>query len=128
MNQIGLALTNLWAHIPLYRLADANDQNNLCLGAGICSTDNKGNVVAQNQTTLSSPLTDSLKTIVDTLLTVAGAIAVIVIIVAGIRYITSTGDATRVKQSKDTLLYAIAGLVVVILSYAIVNFVTTNIT
>lgn len=60
------------------------------------------------------------------LLFIAGAIAVIVIIYGGIRYVTSTGDATRVKQAKDTILYGIIGLVIAILAYSIVNFIIQN--
>lgn len=56
----------------------------------------------------------------------AGAIAVIVIIFGGIRYITSTGDATRVKQAKDTILFGVIGLVIAILAYAIVKFIVAN--
>jgi type IV secretory pathway VirB2 component (pilin) len=130
MNSIALILTALWMHAPVYRLADtaANDQNNLCTGAGIgsCHTDN-GVVVDSNGTAINNGLTANVKTIIETLLTVSGAVAVIIIVIAGLRYITSTGDATRVKQSKDTLMYAIVGLVVVILAYAIVNFVSTSI-
>lgn len=66
--------------------------------------------------------TDSyLSTFVNLLLFIAGAVAVIVIIVGGIRYITSTGDAMRIKQAKDTVLYGIVGLVIALISYAIVN-------
>lgn len=60
------------------------------------------------------------------MLFLAGAIAVIVIIFGGVRYITSTGDPARVKQAKDTIVYGIIGLIVAILAYAIVRFVTTQ--
>lgn len=62
-----------------------------------------------------------LTNIINLLMFVAGAIAVIVIIIGGIRYITSTGDAMRIKQAKDTILYGIVGLIIAILAYAIVN-------
>ena len=42
---------------------------------------------------------------------------------AEIRYATSNGDAQQVKSAKDAVLYAVIGLVVAILAYAIVNFV-----
>jgi hypothetical protein len=45
------------------------------------------------------------------------------IIVAGIRYTTSGGDASSVTAAKNTLMYSIIGLVVAILAFAIVNFV-----
>jgi hypothetical protein len=68
-------------------------------------------------------LGDFIKTIVNTLLYVLGAVSVVTIIVAGIRYTTSQGDPGAVKTAKDTLLYAVIGLIVAMMSYAIVNFV-----
>lgn len=64
-----------------------------------------------------------IKTVVNTLLYVLGSIAVIMIIVGGIRYATSGGDASGIKGGKDTILYAVIGLVVAMLAWAIVNFV-----
>jgi hypothetical protein len=61
--------------------------------------------------------------IVSTLLFILGILAVIMIIVGGIRYVTSAGDASRVKAAKDTVMYSVVGLVVAILAYAIVTFV-----
>lgn len=64
-----------------------------------------------------------IQTIVNILLFVLGAIAVIAIIIGGIRYTTSNGDQGQLKQAKDTILYAVVGLIVAILAYAIVNFI-----
>ena len=64
-----------------------------------------------------------MRNIVNTLLLVLGMIAVIMIVIGGIRYTTSNGDASQVKAAKDTVLYSVIGLVVAILAYAIVNFV-----
>ncbi len=74
----------------------------------------------------SGSLSGSLRTISDILLFVLGAIAVIVIIIGGIRYATSGGDSGQVKSAKDTILYAVIGLVVAILAYAIVRFIIDN--
>jgi len=74
----------------------------------------------------SKGLTDMIKTIVNVLLFILGAIAVVMIIIGGIRYTTSNGDAGSVKGAKDTILYAVVGLVVAILAYAIVNFVISS--
>lgn len=54
---------------------------------------------------------------------IAGIVAVIVIIIGGIRYTTSNGDAGGVKSAKDTILYAVIGLVVIIMAAAITQFV-----
>lgn len=70
------------------------------------------------------------KTITNVLLYIIGAIAVIMLIIGGIRYITSGGDSTQVTNAKNTILYAVVGIVIAILAYAVVNFVigsfTTN--
>jgi multisubunit Na+/H+ antiporter MnhB subunit len=61
--------------------------------------------------------------IINLLLTALGIIAVIMIIIGGIRYTTSQGDSAGLTNAKNTIVYAVVGLVVAILSYAIVNFV-----
>ena len=63
------------------------------------------------------------RTITNVLLFLIGAIAVIMLIIGGIRYTTSNGDQSNVKAAKDTILYAIVGIVVAILAYAVVNWV-----
>ncbi len=69
------------------------------------------------------PLEEQIRTIVNIMLFLLGAIAVLMIIIGGIRYATSNGDANNTKAAKDIILYAVVGLVVAILSYAIVGFV-----
>ena len=76
----------------------------------------------QNKTSLE----DQIKQITNVLLFLLGAIAVIMIIIGGIRYATSNGDSGSIKSAKDTILYAVIGLIVAILAYAIVNFVITS--
>ena len=62
-------------------------------------------------------------TIVNVLLFVIGAIAVIMLIIGGIRYTTSAGDSGNVTAAKNTIMYAIIGLVIAFLAFAVVNFV-----
>lgn len=64
-----------------------------------------------------------LGVLVNTLLFIVGLLAVIVIIVSGIRYVTSAGNATAVANAKNMLVAAIIGLVIAFLAYAIVNWV-----
>ena len=64
-----------------------------------------------------------ISAIVDTMLYVLGAVAVIVIIIAGILYTTAGGDPALITKAKNTLLYTVVGLVVAISAYAIVKFV-----
>ncbi|HEU5121380.1 MAG TPA: pilin [Candidatus Saccharimonadales bacterium] len=71
----------------------------------------------------SDTATNMMGIIINTLLYVIGIIAVIMIVVGGIRYSLSGGNASQVKEAKDTILYAVIGLVVAIMAFAIVNFV-----
>lgn len=83
------------------------------------------------EATADGKLTAFVKVIVDTLFYILGAVAVIVIILSGISYVTSTGDPGAITKAKSTLTYAVIGLVVAMLAYAIVNFVivkTTTVT
>jgi hypothetical protein len=64
-----------------------------------------------------------LGSVISLLLFIAGAIAVLVIVVGGIRYITSDGDPSAASKAKNTIIYALVGLVVAVMSYSIVNFV-----
>lgn len=68
------------------------------------------------------------RTVTNVLLFLIGAISVIMLIVGGIRYVVSGGDSTAVQNAKNTILYAIVGVVVAILAYAVVNFVITSFT
>lgn len=65
----------------------------------------------------------AFKTVVNILLFVIGAVSVIMIVIGGIRYVTSNGESSALTSAKNTILYAIVGLVVAIFSYAIVGFV-----
>ena len=62
-------------------------------------------------------------TIVNVMLFVVGALSVIMLIWGGIRYATSGGSSSAVTSAKNTIMYAIIGLVVAFLAYAIVNWV-----
>lgn len=79
-----------------------------------------------NATQVGVPQTsgnDLLANSLDIVYFIAGAAAVIVIIFAGIMYVTSSGDAGRVAKAKNTLLYSVVGLIVAFLAFAIVNWV-----
>lgn len=64
-----------------------------------------------------------LKEVINVMLYLAGAIAVIAIVIGGIRYITSDGDPGAATKAKNTIIYALVGLVIAVMSYSIVNFV-----
>lgn len=101
-------------------------------GGGAASPDQK-NALCEGATgdtgctTTGPTLMGTIGNITQMLLYVAGAVAVIMIIIGGVRYATSGGDQSGVTSAKNTILYAVIGLVVTILAYAIVHFVLGNI-
>lgn len=88
-----------------------------------CKADDTS-VLCKNQ---NASATDMVRTVVNALMFILGAVSVLMIIVGGIRYATSMGDAKNIESAKNTILYAVVGLVVALLAYAIVNFVVTTI-
>lgn len=127
MNKLKLMIAGLLA-APLLTIGsvaltpiDASAQIGNGIQGGLQST-NTGNI----PTTIEGQ--DGLiAKIVNVLLFIIGIISVIMIIIGGIRYATSNGDANSVTGAKNTILYAIVGLVVALFAYAIVNFVVSQI-
>ncbi len=88
-----------------------------CLDAGAESTDEgTGDSAADRVDTI-------IKRVVDIFSVVVGVVAVIMIIIGGLKYITSGGDSGNITSAKNTILYAIVGLVVVVLAQVVVRFV-----
>ena len=73
-------------------------------------------------------LTRFIRNVINILSAIVGVVAVIMIIVGGFRYITSGGNDASVTGAKNTILYAIIGLVIVALAQIIVHFVISRIT
>lgn len=63
---------------------------------------------------------------INVFLFVIGALSVIMIVYGGFKYVTSGGESSALTSAKNTILYAIVGLVVALLAYVIVSFVTTK--
>jgi hypothetical protein len=118
---ISLAMVTPLA-VPAIAGAAPEINQKLCEGAslsvGTCDTTNDPTVRAN----------DLISSIVNIFSLVVGVVAVIMIIVGGFRYITSGGDSNNVTAAKNTILYAIIGLVIVALSQFIVRFVLNRTT
>ena len=85
------------------------------------------NLPAEDETAGSGNLFVTIQNIINWVLAVLGIVAVIMIIIGGVTYMTSQGDPGKTKRARDTILYGIVGLVIALLAYAIVNFVLANI-
>lgn len=122
----GLTLMSPAVAAPLIGgIASADIAGQLCTGVnqaaqgqdGTCSTsDSNGTSTIQK---LASKAVNIFSVIV-------GAASVLMIIYGGFRYITSGGDSGKVGNAKNTLIYAIVGLVIVALAQLIVHFVLTQ--
>ena len=67
-----------------------------------------------------------LTMVINYFLGLVGLIAVLMLVIGGIRYITSAGNEQTIEKAKHTILYAIIGIVIVVLSYAIVWTITKS--
>ena len=124
MNKLKLILAGLLV-VPTVALAiapAASAEGDFTLTGGVNSA--KGDGVNENTADPQA----LVKQFVNIFLFAVGALSVIMLIWGGIRYTTSAGDSNKVQAAKNTVLYAIVGLVVAILAYAIVNMVIGKIT
>ena len=81
-----------------------------------------------SDSTPGKTLDDTIAEVINILSSAVGIVAVIMIIVGGFRYITSGGNDASVTSAKNTILYAIIGLVVVALAQVIVRFTLSKLT
>lgn len=68
-----------------------------------------------------------ISTVIGTMLFVVGLLAVVMLIYGGIRYVTSHGDKAQVTAAKETIMYAVVGLVVAIAAFAVVQWITNDV-
>ena len=92
-------------------------------GIDICSGDSKDSVYCQNKDKGEDQVNGIIKTIVEVLLMAVGAISIIMIVIGGILFALSSGDAQKAAKARSTILYAVVGLIVSVFASAIVNFV-----
>ncbi len=71
-------------------------------------------------------LNGMIRIILNTVFTVVGIVAVVMIVIGGVNYTTSQGDSQKVQKAKNTIMYGIIGLIIVLLAFAIVNFVLNS--
>jgi hypothetical protein len=137
MNRIKLLLTVMYALaltiVPSAMLLSASPafaqnseiQESLCSGA---------NLEAPTSTPATACEADNgtgVNGIVNTVITVfswvVGVVSVIMIIVGGFKYVTSGGESSGVTSAKNTILYAIVGLIIVAIAQVVVKFVLSNV-
>ncbi|HUD81146.1 MAG TPA: pilin [Patescibacteria group bacterium] len=95
-------------------------QNEACQGIAVGSSTNPCS--SDSGSSLGKIISD----IINILSLVLGAVAMVMIIIAGFKYVTSGGDTNGVASAKNTIIYAIIGIVVAALGQILVHFVLTT--
>ncbi len=98
----------------------------VCKGLGFVETSSGDCTTSENGGDRS--VEGTIRSVVTILSYLVGAISVIMLIVGGLRYVLSGGDSGNVTSAKNTILYALVGIAVVILAQIIVNFVIKEVT
>ncbi|HPD98958.1 MAG TPA: pilin [Candidatus Saccharibacteria bacterium] len=112
--------------VPAIAIAQSDIQSGLCGGANLQAPNQAGDCTNINDEA-SEGVNDTVNLIINIFSWVVGVVSVIMIIYGGFRYITSGGDAGSVTSAKNTILYAIVGLIIVALAQVIVKFVLGNV-
>ena len=105
MKKLTYALTGLYLASPVAALAQITPP---CDGLSCSPSADAENIIT---------------TVINWVLGIAALIAVLMLIVGGILYVTAAGNSDRAKQARQTILYAVIGLIVIVLAYFIVAFV-----
>jgi hypothetical protein len=121
---IALAIVPAVAFTAPAAFAATGVKDNLKCGSNLqlgddCSTDVAGG---------TSGIENIVTTVINIFSVIVGIVSVIMIIYGGFRYVTSGGDSGNVSSAKNTIIYAVIGLVVVALAQFIVQFVLDKVT
>jgi len=113
--------------VPALAAADTTPdiQNSLCGGSGL-TVNSGGN--CQTTSNGTQQVNHFIGTIVNVFTGIVGVVAVIMIVVGGFQYITSGGDSSKISTAKNTIIYAIIGLIFVALAQIFVQFVLNKVT
>ena len=117
-------LFTLFLILPIFAVsntanAQVDIQGSLCAGANFDINDTN----CTNPNDAVASINDLIRKVINLLSAIVGVVAVIMIMVGGFRYITSGGSDTGVTSAKNTILYAIIGLIIVALAQLLVRFV-----
>jgi uncharacterized membrane protein len=129
MRNLGLTIAGVMLMIapvvfistPANAAVDARDA--VCEGLG-AATGGAGCEEPAGESTLNGTVTNAINIIS----LVVAVIAVIMVIVGGLKYITSQGESAGTAGAKNTIIYAIVGLIIVALAQLIVRFVVNRVT
>jgi len=101
---------------PVPALAATPDKNQVCQGLG-------GTTKGDDCTTGGAKIQDIVNSVINILSIFIGLAAVIMIMVGGFKYVTANGDSGNVSSAKNTIIYAVIGLVIAVFAQVLVKFV-----
>jgi hypothetical protein len=104
---------------------EANIKTSLCNGTNLTNGTEDCNTITEGA---GNNINSMVATIINIFSWIVGVVCVIMIIYGGFRYVTAGGDSGKVGDAKNTILYALVGLVIVALAQVIVKFVLSKVT
>lgn len=118
-----IVFVSMVALAPVVRAADTSPSelsNQACEGViavagGTCGIDDS-----------SGKVNTLVNTIINIFSWVVGVLAVIMLIYGGFRFVTSAGDSAKLTSARQTIIYALVGLVIVVLAQTVVKFVLSK--
>lgn len=127
----GLTLASLF-FVPLLApvavSAQPNPQAAVCSGAANLQFDDSAPADCSNTEDAKETVNGLVTTIINIFSVIVGIVAVIMIVFGGFKYITSGGDSGNIQTAKNTILFAIVGLIIVAMAQIIVKFVLAKAT
>ena len=121
---LALAIAS-FAFLPGKALAVELGQDPICEQPGIDQT--AKDAAGCGKTADPGEIGNVTQNIINIVIAVLGIVAVLFVVIGAAQYVTSQGDPGKTKKAKDTILYAILGVILATLAYAIVNFVLSNV-
>lgn len=115
---IGIAIS-LGASVAVAQPTGAVDLFNACSGnsdTAVCKARNKDQA------------SNIVQSVISLLLWIIGAVSVIMIVIGGFKYVTSNGDSNKIQSAKNTIMYAVIGVVVALVGQGVILFVIDRLT
>ena len=97
--------------------------NDVCDSAQGTKAANSTVCAPQNE---ENPITKTIGNVVDLVSVVAGAVAVIIIIWAGFQFVIGNGDPAKIAKARQTIIYAVVGLIVIVASNLLISFIVNS--
>lgn len=121
---LSLAVTFSFSLALVPSVAHGQSKADICEGIGLTS----GGSGDCSDPAGSPSVNSTIETVVNLLSLVVGIIAVIMVIIGGLKYILSSGDSNQINSAKNTILFALVGLAIVALAQVLVRFVIKRVT